>query len=414
LKVCLISAEYPPETGWGGIATYTHALAHGLADHGHTVHVLAVSLGQRDEVSMDARVHLHRLAVPTWSLPAPIRRRAGGLWRLLHRSVRVARYLAELDRIVGFDVIEAPNWGAEAAVHSVRARTPLIIRITTPVVAVAVMSAKSERRRFGLRLHHYFEGLPVRRAACVIAPSRFIAEVAEREYRVPAGRLQLVPYGLPGVCATGSPRSNTDTVAPPATDDVSRRLAERTVLFVGRLERRKGIRDLLDAIPTVVEAVPHARFRLVGRDVGDGPGGASYDTYFAAFAPAEARAAVMFVGRVDQVTLEHEYAACDVFAAPSLFESFGLVHFEAMTHGKPVVAYRTSATPEIVVEEETGLLVPPGSPQALAEAIIRLLRRPDEARRMGEQGRARAAANFSLERMVDGTLAVYDAVIRQC
>lgn len=80
---------------------------------------------------------------------------------------------------------------------------------------------------------------------------------------------------------------------------------------------------------------------------------------------------------------------------------------------KPVVACRVAATPEIVIDGETGVLVPPEDSDALAQAIIRLLRAPDEARAMGERGRQRAVREFSLDRMVDQTLDLYSRVIGQ-
>jgi len=182
------------------------------------------------------------------------------------------------------------------------------------------------------------------------------------------------------------------------------------VLYTGRLERRKGTRYLLEAIPQVVAAFPRVRFRLVGKNTDrDAPGMVSYQAYFKTFASPAAQAATTFVGFVGDNDLEEEYAACDIFVAPSLFESFGLTHLEAMARGKPVVACRVAATPELVVDGETGLLVLPEDSDDLAHAIIRLLRAPNEARRMGEQGQERAFNQFSLDRMVDQTLALYQA-----
>lgn len=255
MNICLISAEYPPETAGGGIGTYTRALGHGLAERGHGVHVLSVSLDDRDHRRMDDRVHVHRVATARWPLPPQVRRRGFGIWALLERSRSVTSYLAQLQRTVGFDVVEAPNWGAEALLYSFCPSAPLVVRVSTPI------ATQAERPRLGLRLHRWLEALPVQRASAVIAHSQFIAGVVEREYGVPAERLWVVRLGLPpdGPYANGMREHEL----------------RPTVLYVGRLERRKGVRYLLEAIPCVVAAVPGVRFRLVGKDIGDAPGGTS-------------------------------------------------------------------------------------------------------------------------------------------
>jgi len=85
---------------------------------------------------------------------------------------------------------------------------------------------------------------------------------------------------------------------------------------------------------------------------------------------------------------------------------------EAMAHGRAVVATPVGGTPEVVADGETGLLVPPRDPDALADALRRLLDDPDLRRRMGEAGRRRVAADFTAERMADRVLAVYERVVR--
>jgi len=103
-------------------------------------------------------------------------------------------------------------------------------------------------------------------------------------------------------------------------------------------------------------------------------------------------------------------AASEVFVMPSLWEGLGLVFLEAMATGLPVVSTRVSAVPEVVVEGETGLLVPPSDADALAAAMRSLARDADLRARLGRAGRACVRARFGLDRMVDETLAVYAEV----
>lgn len=101
--------------------------------------------------------------------------------------------------------------------------------------------------------------------------------------------------------------------------------------------------------------------------------------------------------------------AFDVFVVPSLFEPFGRVVIEAMAASRPVVASRAGGVPEIVLDGETGLLVPPGDDAALAEAVLALLGDEERARRLGAAGRRRVAEAFTLDAQVAGLVAAYEA-----
>lgn len=86
------------------------------------------------------------------------------------------------------------------------------------------------------------------------------------------------------------------------------------------------------------------------------------------------------------------YRDCDVFAAPSIYESFGLVYLEAMAHGKPAIGCLAGGVPEVVVDGATGLLIPPGDSAALARAILKLAQDEPLAEQMGAAGLARYRA----------------------
>ena len=172
---------------------------------------------------------------------------------------------------------------------------------------------------------------------------------------------------------------------PPAPDPVGRR---PEVLIVGRLgECYKGHAELIACWPQVVAAVPGALLRIVG----SGPEG---DRFRRLAAQSRVASQIIFEGFVPDAELDRLYAGAAVFAMPSRGEGFGLVYVEAMRHGLPVVASDEDAAPEIVKHGETGCTVNLRRPQELPDALIHLLRNPDEAARLGEAGRRRWAEHF--------------------
>ena len=168
--------------------------------------------------------------------------------------------------------------------------------------------------------------------------------------------------------------------------------------FVGRLTGQKGVDVLLNAFAIVHRALPTARLLLIG----DGPQRAA----LAALAGGlQISAAVHFAGwREDART---QMAALNVLAIASRWEGFGLVTLEAMQAGVAVVASRVSALPEIVLDGETGLLVPAANAAKLAAALLALLQDPQRAMQLGENGRLRAAQLFTVKQMAVQHAALY-------
>jgi glycosyltransferase involved in cell wall biosynthesis len=177
----------------------------------------------------------------------------------------------------------------------------------------------------------------------------------------------------------------------------------RLLVGLGRLEPVKGFRLLVDALPRIVAAVPSARLLLVGEG--------------SERAGLAARAAALGVGdRVELAGAQYDapvfLAAADLVVVPSLNEGMGRVLVEAMALGRPVVAARVGGIPAVVADGETGRLVEPGDPEALAAAAVDLLKNPGLAERMGEAG-ARRAHGFSLRVMEERLLALYREVCRE-
>ena len=118
---------------------------------------------------------------------------------------------------------------------------------------------------------------------------------------------------------------------------------------------------------------------------------------------------VRFLGFVDPVAPVQK--ALDIVVIPSLSEAFGLSAIEALALQVPVVASRVGGLPEMIVDGQTGLLVPPDDPQAIVDAVYRLLDDPELGRRLATAGAQLVEERYTLERMVDGYLGVYQSIV---
>jgi glycosyltransferase involved in cell wall biosynthesis len=172
--------------------------------------------------------------------------------------------------------------------------------------------------------------------------------------------------------------------------------------IVGRLRWEKGQGVLLEAMVTVVRQIPSVLLLMVG----DGPDREGLQRQSERLGIVDN---VRWLGQQTTEELFRLYSIMDVVAVPSIFEGFGLVAAEAMAAGLPVVATAVDGLTEIIIDQETGRLVPPQDADALAAALIQLLTSPEAATGMGQKGQQRVGAHFSLQRFSENTLAAYAA-----
>jgi phosphatidylinositol alpha-mannosyltransferase len=172
----------------------------------------------------------------------------------------------------------------------------------------------------------------------------------------------------------------------------------KTLLFVGRLEKRKGLDYLLGALARIRKERKDVRLIVVG------PGTRRREAYEEM---AQEIGGVHFAGFVSSEDLPRYYASAQIFCAPATGEeSFGLVLLEAMAMAKPIVATAISGFAQLVTPGREGVLVPPRDEDALAGAILELLEDPARAQAMGERGWQKAQS-YSWENIAERTLAVY-------
>jgi glycosyltransferase involved in cell wall biosynthesis/GT2 family glycosyltransferase/SAM-dependent methyltransferase len=392
LKIVLISQDYSKDCN-GGICRYTYDLAHGLANLGNEVHIITKSETNRSFDFLDDNVHVHKIVpydINFINLPTAM----NISYTNLSYSYSVCLTLLKLIKNNGIQIIEAPLWDAEGFVFSLLDSVPMVVRLETPLYKVAEINNWEITK--DIKFANWMEGETARRADKVIAISTAIGTLICDHHSVIRDNVVVSPLGIE---FPDNPLFNPNN-----------KKNNFNILFVGRLEKRKGIETLFRAIPEVIDKIPTATFTLVGSDTRSSPSGGSYKKYLLRNLNKRYHSFVIFEGFVSEKNLKKYYKNCDVFVAPSLYESFGLIYLEAMAWGKPVIGCNSGGIPEIIENGVTGFLIRPDDDHDLAEKII-LLQDGTMRQKMGECARESVKRNFSIEKMVNHTLSVYNSIV---
>lgn len=311
------------------------------------------------------RAWRYRLALPCYLLGGMT-----GIWRLCRRH----RY----------DVVQV-HWPLPHALFGWVARAACGARLVTTFYGVELRWVKS-----GMPWLRGFLARAARSSDRVVAISQYTAgeirELADTPITVIPYTTGLAELTAGSAAAPGSQRQRSDAGGP------------FTVLFVGRLVARKGIPTLIEAARRLRETVP---IRLV--IIGDGPERPALE---AEIARAGLGGLAELRGRVPSDQLARAYQEAGALVLPAIVdargdtEGLGVVLLEAMSYGTPVIASDIGGITDIVTHDQTGLLVPPGDPAALAAAIQRLARDHETWRRLADAGRRRYLEDFSWSSLV--------------
>jgi glycosyltransferase involved in cell wall biosynthesis len=400
VRVCFLAPELLPNQG--GVGTYSVELLRQLAGQVDLTVLTPLRLG-RTEVFDRPRLEEYfgnRITV----LPISVARDTFRYNLAFQRAVR--RYFAQELKTEHFDLI-----------HSQHAHMPDLLsgHIARAIPTVRTMHTTIEGQRKGIRIARLLGGglesserwqiavAPILRAAersilrrvhdTYIAVSDWMRGELETQ-QIDSGRIRVIHCG-------GDPNRFRPELRQPTllrtTPD------RRVVLFPGRPTLVKGATAVAQAIPKVIQRFPNAEFVFTG--------GGEEEFLRIASLPSDVASHVRFLGYLPYDDLPPVFASADLAIAPTYYEDFPIRILESLASGVPVVASNVGGIHEVVENDRTGTLVPPGDPVALANGIVDLLQDDDRRTRMGAAGRKRIVEEFSCQRAGELTLQLYRQIV---
>jgi alpha-maltose-1-phosphate synthase len=373
LRVALLTREYPPEV-YGGAGVHVTYLARELAP------------------LVDLTVHCQGADRPDAVAHQP--------WDLLAEANQALQVIsADLSMTAATgtaQLVHSHTWYANLGGH-LAAMLYGIPHVMTMHSLEPLRPWKAEQLGGGYRLSSWCERVSAASAAAVVAVSDGMrADIMAAYPEIPAERIRVIRNGI-----------DTSEYHPdPGTDVLERHGIDTSrpyVIFVGRITRQKGVPVLLRAASALV---PEAQLVLCAGQP-DTPELAAEVTERVTGLRGSRTGVVWIPEMLPQREVIQLLTHATVFACPSVYEPLGIVNLEAMACGTAVVGSRTGGIPEVVADGETGLLVPPGEPEPLAEALNALILDPDRAAAMGQAGRKRAVAEFGWAAIAAQTAALY-------
>jgi glycogen synthase len=370
--LCYVCDEYPPVVdAFGGMGVAFREQAETFARLGRRVDVICRTNHRPPGIhcSNGVRVHVVKPAVTPKARALLDRFRLGSL---------VQRICTKPS-----DIVISAEYAGPFIVKTFA--NPLVVQLEGSMTVSAI-----EQQLPAGRIAKFFERRTVNLADAVAAVSRF------------GGDVTLSTLGARPRDVRVFPNSVNAALFHPAPAEVD----PHRILFVGKMNRLKGLFVLAEMMRTVIEAVPDATLALIGGDhVEDGR--SSLEQFMEALDP-DTRGRVAVLGRLSHADVAREVRRCGVMVLPSFTEMCPVAVLEAMSCGRPVVASDRGGIPEIVQHGRTGILADPDRPYTFADALVQLLMDRETAEAMGATGRQVVLETYTSERLVERLQGFYD------
>jgi glycosyltransferase involved in cell wall biosynthesis len=349
-----------------------------MVNAGHHVSVVGINYDSEYYQEIDNGVHVYRL---------PRKRLKGLTWFLHNRAIH--NKLSALNKTNPIDIIE----GSELSFA-------FLPRISKIVYLIRLHGghhffAESENRGI-----NYWKGIQerrsFRRADAVVGVSKY-AVVQTSKYLSFLEKLK-------GIISCPLDISKFQTSASP-------KINKGRIFFVGTICEKKGIKELIQAIPIVKSAFPEASLHIAGRDWVFPETGNSYMQYVKQFIDPAMEDSIHFMGPISNIEIPNLLEIAEVCCYPSHMETFGIVAIEAMAMGKPVVFTKLGPGPEIIEHGETGFLCNPLDPKDIATQIISIMSNTENAKKIGEKAKESVITRFSIDEIGAQNIGLYESLL---
>ena len=389
MKIAFVTFEYPPFIQ-GGAGVVAEKLTKSLARLGHKLHVIAPRSAGSEEHEINNDVFVHRINFinrPLLSAPS--------YWISLKRRFGV------IEKEIGsFDIVHANNI-ADFSLTKKMTKAPRVITLHHLAYSVLNTTKPTYFNRIKnlggeIGIVPYIEKICVKRADKIIAVSNYTKKELTLTYNVPAAKIEVIYSGI---------EQKSFDFNKEEKKEIRHKFGlhkKPTVIFVGRLEERKGLPRLLEAFKQVLTNID-ANLVVVGS--GD------QRPYRELASSLGIMNRVVFTGYVDELSLRKLYSICDVFASSSRLEGFGLTLVEAMAAGKPIVATKVGAIPETVKNRENGILVEIDDLRGLANGISTYLGDEKMAKNVGKRNAKYVKERFGWEKSAKEVERVYRQLV---
>jgi phosphatidylinositol alpha-mannosyltransferase len=371
MKIALVTPyDYPYP---GGVTEHIMHLDREFRARGHDTRIIAASTKDQDALETNVIKVSGAVAHVPFS----------GSTARITLSPRVYRHVKKILSTEKFDIVHVHEPGVPL----------LCLTVLRHSHAINVGTFHAYRETNAL----YEYGRPVAARIFGRLDGRIVVSTVVRDYVAHyfPGDYRVIPNGIDAA------RFDSPDIKPIARFDDGR----PNILFVGRMEERKGFRHLMRAYPQIKEAIPNARLLVVGA-FGD-----EEKAPFIRAARTHRLRGIHFVGWVSREDMPRYYRTANVFCAPSTgFESFGIVLLEAMAAGLPIVASDIAGYRQVLTDGVEGRLVRPGDDQSMAQAIIEMLKEPSLRSRMASRGRS-TAAGYDWPIIAERVLEYYDELM---
>jgi len=401
LKVALLSFEYPSETGGGGIGTYTRNLALGLKALGVDAYVIAGAKTPKFETSIGDRIPVTRCQIGfPYDIGFRLLSRLGLKWvsSRLRNAVTMLYCFWKLNKAHRFDVIEGPECGAETfLIKRFFPKIKTVVRLHSPLYQIGYYDKIAN---FDLKIASKIEISTIKRADLITASTKSFARRVAKDLSIKKN-IQIIP-NLVNI-------ENIEKNLDPHFDfrkEQNLTFDTKIVLFIGRLELRKGVDIFEQVIPKVVKKLPNTIFVFIGAEHGY-----SKKQMVERLKNYKVEKNALFLGPLPYRETMNILSQADVFVLPSIYEPFGIVLLEAMVCRKPVVSTKADGIPEVVKNGKTGILVRSKDAVAFSKAILEFLQSSKKCAAFGKTGRKRAERLFNHNSISRKILSIYQQLL---